>query len=97
KGDDPRVRLLHHLRAPAGFLARIEALAADEAELLPDADQPGEVLARGAVGVVVVVGPANAEAVLTGFLHLGGAVAALPVFALGGEEEIAGVIDAEVG
>ena len=47
--------------------------------------------------MVVVVGPAEAEAVLAGFLDLGGAVAALPVFALGGEEEVAGAIAADGG
>ena len=52
-------------------------------------------LRERAVRVVVVVGPAEAEAVLPGLLHLGGAVAPLPVFALGGEEEVAGGVAAE--
>src|SRR5438067_10565312 len=53
-------------------------------------------LARRAVSVVVVVGPADAELVLPGLLGLGGAVAALPVFALCAKEQVAGAIDADV-
>ena len=46
--------------------------------------------------MVVVVRPADAEAVLTGFLHLRRTVAALPVFPLGGEEQVASAVNADL-
>ncbi len=97
EGDDVGDGLLENLRAPAGFAAGVEALADGEAEFFPKADESGEIAARGAIGVVVVIGPAEAEAILAGFLTLGSAVFALPVFALGGEENVAGAIDADFG
>ena len=97
EGDYFRDGLLENLRAPAGFAAGVEALAQDEAQFLPHAHEVLEVTARGAIGVVVVIGPTQAEAILAGFLHLSGAVFALPVFALGGEEQITGAINADLG
>src|SRR4051794_4330144 len=46
---------------------------------------------------MIVIGPAKAEAILARLLALGGAVFALPIFALGGEENVAGAIDAKFG
>jgi len=94
EGDDVGDGLLENLRAPAGFAAGIEALADGKTEFFPQADESGEIAARGAIGVVIVIGPAEAEAILAGFLGLGSAVFALPVFALGVEENVAGAIDA---
>src|SRR5437899_2089466 len=95
EGDDFGRWLLHDLRAPPGFAAGVEAFADGEAEFFPKANQSGKMPSRGAIGVMVVIRPAQAQAILAGFLGLGSAVFALPVFALSGEEEIASAIDAD--
>ena len=59
---DAALGLLEHLRAPAGFAAGVEPLAAVEAHLLQRGDQMRESGAAGAIRVVVVVGPAEARA-----------------------------------
>src|SRR5688572_10237838 len=51
--------------------------------------------ARRAVRVVVVVRPAEAEALLAGVLDLARFVPSHPVLALGGEEQVAGIVHAE--
>src|SRR5664279_2262238 len=89
--------MLHHLRTPARVEAGVETLAAEEAELLQHADERREVLAAAPVGVMIVVRPADAELVLPGLLRLGGPVAARPVRALGGEEEVAHIVAADSG
>ena len=38
---------------------------------------------------MIVIGPAKAQSLLPFVLHVGGAVAALPILALGGEEQVA--------
>ena len=92
----PALRLLDDLRAPAGFAAGVEPLAAVEARAFRTwRSAAGSAGAAGAVGVVVVVGPAEAEPVLPVLLHRAGPVAALPVVALGGEEQVAGAINAD--
>src|SRR2546430_1587148 len=53
-------------------------------------------LSRGAIGVMIVIRPAKAELVLPRLLHLRRAISPLPVFALGGEEEIARQIATEI-
>lgn len=45
--------------------------------------------AGAAEGVMIVVAPTEAELVLAALLDLGGAIAAFPIGALGGEEEFA--------
>src|SRR4051812_44869256 len=97
ESDDLRRRLLHHLRAPAGLAACVEALANLEAQFLPHTNQRREMPARRAIGVMIVVGPAQTQAILSCLLTLSRAVFALPVFALGGEEDVAGAIDAKLG
>src|SRR6476659_7027438 len=52
--------------------------------------------AAGAVGVMIMVGPAEAGAVLPLVLDRAGPVSFLPVIALGGEEQVAGPVGAEV-
>jgi len=96
EGDDAADGMLADLRTPAGLRAGVEALTQGEAEFFPEGDQLREVFAARAVGVVIVVGPAEAQFILAGLLELGGAVAALPVFSLGGEEEVAGPVLADV-
>jgi hypothetical protein len=96
EGDDAGAGVFHDLGAPAGFAAGVEAFAAFEAEFFEETDEVAEINAGGSVSVVVVVAPAQAQAILAGFLDLGGAVAALPEFAFGGEEKGAGLVGAEV-
>ena len=55
------VRLFDDLRTPTGFAAGVETLAALEAHLFEHGDQMRERGAAGAVGVMIVVGPAEAE------------------------------------
>ena len=88
--------LFEHLRPPTCFSACIEPLAARESQLLQDANQAGEVPAAGTIGVMIVVLPAQSQGVLAGPLHPGGPVAAGPVFAFGGEEQVRGPARAEV-
>ena len=95
--DDLGDRLLDDLRAPARLQAGVKPLAAGEAQLLEDRDHRREMLARGAISVMIVIGPADPQAVLPRLLHAGRRVAALPVFALGGKENIARAIDAQIG
>src|SRR5205823_5336954 len=95
KRDNPGIWLLANLRPPASLSPGIEALAKLEAEFFPQANQAGEMLARRAVSVVVMIGPAKTQAALPGLLKLRSAVAALPVFPLGEEEEVAGEVGAE--
>ena len=89
---DARDGLLGDLRAPAGFGAGVVALAFGKAELQQELHQVHEMLARAAEGVMVVVAPAEAEPVLAMLLNPRGAVAALPIGALGLEEELAGQV-----
>ena len=98
-GEDHHLagRLLHDLRAPTGVDAGVEAFAAGDAERFHQLDEAGEILAAAAVGVVIVVAPAEAERVLAGTLQAAGAVASHPVVALGAEEDLAGAVDAKVG
>ena len=92
--DEAADRLLHDLHADA---VRVKAFAAVEAERFPQADEPVEVPPRRAVNVVVVVGPADAHCVLPALLKPPGRVAPLPVFAFGGEEQVAGDAAADAG
>lgn len=96
KHDDRGLRLLDHLGSPACFLAGVESLTALESEFLERGDESGKVGPAGAVGVVVVVSPAEAEFVLPGLLSPRGPVATRPVPAFGGEEEVASPIDAQI-
>ena len=66
---DAGLRLLEHLRAPARFAAGVEPLAAMEAHLFERGDQMRERRAAGAVRVMIVIGPAEAEAILPLVLH----------------------------
>ncbi len=95
ENHDARDGLLRDLRAPAGFGARIVALAFGKAELEQELDQIDEMLAGAAEGVMVVIAPAQAEPVLPVFLHAPGAVAALPIGALGFKEELAGQVGSD--
>ena len=90
--DDADDGLLGDLGAPAGLGAGVVTLAFGEAELEQEVHQVHEVRAGAAEGVVVVVAPAEAEPVLAVLLDARGAVAALPIGALGLEEELAGEV-----
>jgi hypothetical protein len=84
----PVAGMLQDLAPPAAVLARVEALAEDEAQGLEHADHAWEEPPRASESMVVVVRPAEAEPVLTLLLDPGGTVARLPVFALGLEDEV---------
>jgi hypothetical protein len=90
---DPRRRVLQDLRPPAGVRAGVERLAQLEPERFEGLHHPREEPARAAEGVVVVVGPAQAQAVLAELLDPRGAVARLPVVALDFEDQVAGQVD----
>jgi hypothetical protein len=57
-----------------------------EAELFPHRDELGEMLTGAAVGVVIVVRPAETDLLLSGKLHLRSSIALLPILSLGSEE-----------
>ena len=97
KDHNARDGLLGDLRAPAGFGAGVVALALGKAELQQELHQVHEVLAGAAEGVMVVIAPAQAELVLAMLLHSPGAVAALPISALGFEEQLAGHVAVRPG
>ena len=92
KDHNARDGLLGDLRAPAGFGAGVVALAFGKAQLQQELHEVHEVLAGTAEGVMVVIAPAEAEPVLAMLLHPPGAVAALPISALGFEEQLAGQV-----
>ena len=96
KDHDARLRLLDHLRAPTRFAAGVEPFAAVETHQFQDRDQVRERRPAGAVRVMIVIRPTEARAVLPFVLHAAGAVAALPILAFGGEEQIARPIGAEL-
>src|SRR5438105_7054575 len=52
--------------------------------------------ARGAVSVMVVVGPTQAKSILPGFLELRGPIPTLPEFPFGGEEKVAREVAAKI-
>src|ERR1019366_8534579 len=83
--DDTGGGLFQNLRSPTGIGAGVEPLSANEAEFFECRNHPGKMFARGAVGVMIVIGPAKPELVLPGFLELGGSISALPKIALGME------------
>ena len=56
--------LFQHLGPPARFPPRVEPFAAYESQVLQESNQPRKVFAAAAVGVVIVVGPAQAQGVL---------------------------------
>ena len=90
--DDAGGGVFEDLRAPAGLFAGVEAFAELEPEGLENPHEAGEETARASEGVMIVVGPAEAEAVLAGFLDLSGSVAGLPVMAFGFEDEMTGEV-----
>lgn len=90
KDDDAAIRLFEHLGSPAGGLSRVESFAADEAQLLQDRHERCECFAAGSVRVMVMIGPAKAEAILPRFLNAGGTVSRLPVLAFALKEQVAG-------
>ncbi len=87
--DDPGDRMLEDLSSPAGVGPGVEPLAQLEAQPREHADHAGKEPPRAAERVMVVVGPAQAEAILAGLLHPGGRVARLPVVALDLEDQVA--------
>ena len=89
--------LFEHLGSPAGLDAGIETLAAGEANRFEQFDQPGEMPAAAAIGVVIVVAPTEPQRILPGFLQSSGPIAAHPVVAFGSEEQVARPIDAKFG
>src|SRR6266487_4455279 len=92
-GNEYSYRLFFRaLGAPAGLRARVETLAPFEAELLHDAHQIEEMLTRTAEGVMVVVGPAEAQPILPLLLNLRRAVATLPVGPLALEDNVTGEV-----
>src|SRR5207248_8074502 len=89
KSDNAFDWLFEDLRAPTGLRASIVTFAAFEAELLKRAHQIEEMTPRGAKGVMIVIGPTEAELVLARFLDVRGAIAALPISALLLEDDVA--------
>src|SRR5579871_5396621 len=94
--DDPADRVLQHLRPPSRFGPRIEPLAGEEAQGMPELHQCAECGAGAAVGVVVVIRPTEAERLLLGILPLRRAVAGQVVVPLGGEELVCGSIQPDL-
>src|SRR5262245_11871301 len=84
--------MLQNLRPPSRVLAGMEPLAQLEAEAFEHADDPREESPRAAEGVVVVVRPAEAEAILAHLLRPGRPIAALPVVALDLEDDVTGQV-----
>ena len=67
EGDDPRDGLLHDLGSPAGFAPGVKTLAAFESEHLEHGHQRAKTLPGTAIGVMVVISPAEAELILPRF------------------------------
>ena len=88
--------LFEDLSAPARFLSGIESLSTREAEQFKYLDQMLKVLPTTAVGVVIMVGPAQSQRILSCFLNTSGPIAALPVVAFRSKEEVTGPSDSEV-
>ena len=79
--------MLHDLGSPTGLGTCVEPLSRLEAKGLQDLDEQGESGTRTAKGVMVVIGPAEAQAVLSCLLDLAGSIAALPMSPLGCESD----------
>src|SRR6266403_5841195 len=75
----------------------VKTLTAMKPQLLEQRHQRRELLAGRPVRVVIVIPPADPDLVLPGLLNLRGAVAALPVLALGSEKQVGCAIHAQVG
>jgi len=84
--DDPGMWVFEDLRAPSGFGSRVEAFTALESHGNETLQEWLEGLPGAAVGVVVVVGPADAELVLSAFLPLCGGIPCRVEIAFGFEE-----------
>src|SRR5262249_52642102 len=84
------------LGAPAGLATCVKPLATGETELLEQSDERGEIATRRAIGVVIVIGPAQSQHILPGSLCLGGSVPTLPVFAFGAEKQVTRQRDAQI-
>src|SRR5207249_4597020 len=85
-------RLFGNLGAPAGFTAGIIAFALFETEFFQKSDEIGEMLARAAEGMMIVIAPAQPETILPLFLEPGRAIELLPIVTLGFEKELAGKV-----
>ena len=97
KNHDSGGRLFEHLGPPAGIAAAVETFAALEAKLLEDVDQPGEIAAAGAIGMMVVIGPADAQPVLPRSFAPGRPDCGRCQYcAFGGKEQVARPVDAQV-
>ncbi len=59
--DDAGGRMLQDLRAPAGVISRVKALAKLKAEALKQADDPGKIAPGATERVVIVVRPSQAS------------------------------------
>src|SRR5262245_28040412 len=81
--------MLHHLRAPAGFVPRVKALAAMQTERFEHRNERAERAAARAIRVVIAIEPAEPERVLPRFLQARRAVLSRVVKPLGFEEELA--------
>ena len=89
EGDDAGGGRFHDLRAPSRLPAGVEALATVEAQLFQECHVPRKILPRAAIGVMVVIAPAQPQLVLPGLLHLRRPVSPLPVTSLGLEKQSA--------
>src|SRR5260370_42674184 len=81
--------MFEDLGAPAGVGAGVEPLSQHESQPREHRHDAREELSRTAECMMVMVGPAQAEAILSRFLDPRGGVARLPVFALDLEDEMA--------
>ena len=89
ENDDAGDRMLDDLSSPAGMRAGVKPLAQLEPEPGEHADHAGKEPPRAAEGMMVVVGPSQAQPILAGLLDPRRRVPRLPVVALDLEDQVA--------